>query len=195
MHFCTNCKTHGHGARDRLCPAYLKQCTELNTRMPENLYKFFPTANPCTWELTDPPENNDHHHQPDIEAYNEWTRVTNKRRKQYSFPPDHDQPNNRNRNATNTNSIPLGQRKEKTQTQTFLDDAGFANPARPGPSQQYRIPSQRQRADDHCSSQSHPSRRRSLFSPLHTRSSVGPSPTPPRVQCLIQTLTPPHTCE
>jgi hypothetical protein len=50
-HFCTKCKTHGHGAHDRLCPAYLKQCTELNTWMTENLYKFFPTANPCTWEL------------------------------------------------------------------------------------------------------------------------------------------------
>ncbi|KIM73988.1 hypothetical protein PILCRDRAFT_54979, partial [Piloderma croceum F 1598] len=48
-HFCINCKTHGHGTHDRLCPAYLKQCTKLYEQMPENLYKFFPTANPRTW--------------------------------------------------------------------------------------------------------------------------------------------------
>jgi len=189
-HFCINCKTHGHGARDRLCPVYLRQCTELNTRMPENLYKFFPTANPRTWELTDS-FRDEHHQQPSHEGNNDWTEVTNKKRKKYSFAP-HDQSSNRNRTATSTNTIPLGQRKDKdkaqsqpqpqTQTQTFLDDIGFTNFTRPGPSQQYRTPSQRQRAESYRSTHTAPTR--SLFSPLsipssHIRSPARPAPSPP----------------
>ena len=76
-HYCVNCKTHGHAARDRLCPTYIQHCNELNARMPENLYKFFPTNNPNTWELlhpyaitpTQPPPSTDK------ENY-EWTQVT-----------------------------------------------------------------------------------------------------------------------
>ena len=56
-HFCVNCKTHGHATQDHLCPTYIQQCNELKTRMPENMYKYFPTDNPDTWELSDPPKH------------------------------------------------------------------------------------------------------------------------------------------
>jgi len=54
-HYCINCKTLGHSARDRLCPVYIKHCNDLYNRRPENLYKYFPTDNPNTWELVHPP--------------------------------------------------------------------------------------------------------------------------------------------
>ena len=55
--YCTNCRTHGHTARDRLCPIYIKQCNELYNHKPEFLYKYFSTDNPSTWELLHPATN------------------------------------------------------------------------------------------------------------------------------------------
>jgi len=54
-HYCINCKSHSHATRDHLCPTYTKQCNDLYTRMPENLYKYFPNDNPNSWELLHPP--------------------------------------------------------------------------------------------------------------------------------------------
>jgi len=178
-HYCVNCKTYGHAARDRLCPAYIKCTDELNTRMPENLYKYFPTDNPRTWELTYPLTSQQQQQQIPEPHDSSWNEVTHKKRKQYTFAQPQEQPDtqtrvairsattprsNRNKTATSTNTIPLGQRKEKTQQ--FLDDIGLTNPARPGPSQQYRTPSQRQRADDYCTANPNPDPARSQFSPL-----------------------------
>jgi hypothetical protein len=164
-HFCINCKTHGHGARDRLCPTYIKQCNNLNTRMPENLYKFFPTDNPSTWELADSSQDIHLHPSPD-NANDDWTPVTHKKRKQYPYlnAQPQDQPNNRNKTTITTaaNSVPLGQRK-----QAHLDDMGIAS-TRPGPTQQYRTPSQRQQAEDHRASQQNP--------PPHASQQPPPSP-------------------
>jgi hypothetical protein len=140
--------------------------------MPENLYKFFPTDNPNTWELSDPSQ--DDQHSPNDDEHNGWNPVTHKKHKQYTFAQPQRQPENRNKTATNTNAIPLGQRKDKTQT--FLDDMGINNPARPGPSQQYRTPSQRQQADDYRASQTD----------AH-RSQPPPPPPPPPTNTARQT--------
>src|ERR1700683_1351238 len=107
--------------------------------MPENLYKYFPTNNPFTWELTDPskddhttyatnntPNGNNNH--------NDWTHVTHKNHKQYMFTISEAQEapaNNCDNPTTATNTIPLGQHLETTQT--YLDNLGFTNPTRPGP--------------------------------------------------------------
>jgi hypothetical protein len=171
-HFCINCKTHGHSARDRLCPVYVKHCNDLYNRKPENLYKYFPTDNPDTWELLHPPSPSPLPRED--EGYG-WSQVTNKKKKQYSFPSPQKQtappspPRHRNaKTTTNSNSIPLG----RTGQQRFLDDMGITGSTRPGPSQQYRTPSQRQRADDHRDTQPGPSR--SAFSPL---SAANPLPS------------------
>jgi hypothetical protein len=121
-HYCINCKTHGHATHDRLCPAFLKQCNELNTKMPENLYKYCPTNNPITQERLDPSKN-DQQQLSDIEENNGWTQVMNKRQKQYTSTQPQRPADNHNKTATSTNTVPLGQRKDKMQT--FLDDMGM----------------------------------------------------------------------
>jgi hypothetical protein len=148
--------------------------------MPENLYKYFPTDSPASWELYHLPATDPFPSQPYPinDEPEEWTQVTNKKKK-YNYPkntkaytnaaPPH--PNNANTNAaTNTNTIPLGSHahsfQPQTHTQTFLDDHGIANPSRPGPSQQYRTPSQRQRAENHRAT--NPPTQHSAFSPLST---------------------------
>ncbi|KZP18037.1 hypothetical protein FIBSPDRAFT_745967, partial [Athelia psychrophila] len=40
-HWCANCKEHGHGASDRLCPAMQRAMTAANARAPENMFKYF----------------------------------------------------------------------------------------------------------------------------------------------------------
>jgi hypothetical protein len=47
---CANCKTKGHGAADRDCPAFKEKARILHARMPNYAYRFFPTADPHTWE-------------------------------------------------------------------------------------------------------------------------------------------------
>jgi hypothetical protein len=141
--FCINCNTRGHPTRDRLCPTYLHHTKTLNERMPENLYKYFPTDDPASWELTGPTSQ---HQDPTPQSDNAegWTAV-HSRRKAFSFTlADVQQKHGadkRTKSATGTNKTPLGTR------QTQLDDAGFTNASRPGPSQQYKLPSQRQRAE------------------------------------------------
>jgi hypothetical protein len=178
--YCVNCKIHGHAARDRLCPTFAKHCNDLNTRMPENLYKFFPTDNPSSWELYHHPIPDPYLQYPVNDDPEEWTQVSNKKKK-YNYPKTTktytntatSRPNNINTTnttiATNTNAIPLGSQARASQpqarTQTFLDDLGIANSTRPGPSQQYR-PSQRQRAENHRAT--NPPPRQSMFAPLAT---------------------------
>ena len=152
--------------------------------MPENLYKYFPTTNPNTWELlhpftivpTQPPPP-----PPDKENY-EWTQVTN-RKKQYNFFLQKQSDTLRTRNTkttnvTSTNATPLGQQKkpkDRALSQAFLDDLGFPT-QRPGPSQQYRtMSSQRQRAENHLSTNPQQTQTRSMFSPLST---ANPPPLP-----------------
>lgn len=40
-HWCANCKGHGHGAGNRLCPAMQQAMTPVNARAPENMFKYF----------------------------------------------------------------------------------------------------------------------------------------------------------
>jgi hypothetical protein len=52
--FCVNCNTPGHGAADRNCQTFRRYAEKLNARIPENLYKYCPTASdPLSWERTD----------------------------------------------------------------------------------------------------------------------------------------------
>ena len=175
--YCVNCKFHGHAARDRLCPTFTKHCNDLNARMPENLYKYFPTDSPASWELYHLPATDPFPSQPYPinDEPEEWTQVTNKKKK-YNYPKNTKAYTNtapsypNNANPTNTNTIPLGSHayssQPQTHSQTFLDDYGIANSSRPGPSQQYRTPSQRQRAENHRAT--NPPTQHSAFSPLST---------------------------
>src|ERR1700677_4192574 len=120
--------------------------------MPENLYRYFPTNNPSTWELMEPSKDNHTTYATNNTPngnnnHNDWTHITHEKHKQYTFIPTKAPTNNRNNPTTNTNTIPLGRHLETTQT--FLDDLGFTNPTRPGPMQQYRTPSQQQRTETH----------------------------------------------
>ncbi|KZP17204.1 hypothetical protein FIBSPDRAFT_661585, partial [Athelia psychrophila] len=40
-HWCANCKEHGHGAINRLCPSMQKATKSSNARAPENMFKYF----------------------------------------------------------------------------------------------------------------------------------------------------------
>ena len=146
-HYCTNCRTHGHSTRDRLCPIYIKQCNELYNCKPEFLYKYFPTDNPNTWELLHPVSNSPPPFTPPQEGEDQgWSAVTNKRKK-YPRPQNQTAPPTpqhiHNAKTTASNAIPLGCPRQ----QCFLDDMGMAGPSHPGPTQQYRTPSQQQKAD------------------------------------------------
>jgi hypothetical protein len=181
QHFCVNCKTHGHTSHDRLCPTYLHHTNELYARMPENLYKFFPTDNPNTWELAFPSQDAHQQDLPDNTEPSEWMQVSHKHHKKYTFPRLNT--TIRPRTATSSNTIPLGQHQDKapapsqakTPTQSFLDDHGMVKPARPGPLQQYCTPSQRQHADSYRSANA--AAPRSQFSLLST---ARPPPTMPK---------------
>jgi hypothetical protein len=52
---CTNCKAKGHGAADRKCPYFMEKLVQVQSRDPENKYRFFPTNDPKTWELIEAP--------------------------------------------------------------------------------------------------------------------------------------------
>ena len=183
-HYCTNCRAHGHSARDRLCPVYIKQCNDLYNRKPEFLYKYFPTDNPNTWELlhpaTNPPPPGPRQQEGEEQG---WYAVTNKRKKQYSYPSPQKQTgppapqHTRSAKTTASNSIPLGRPGQ----QRFLDDMGMSGSSRPGPTQQYRTPSQQQKADKYRATHTAPAR--SAFSPLSTvprplPTQESPRPTP-----------------
>ena len=175
-HYCTNCRTHGHTARDRLCPIYIKQCNELYNRKPEFLYKYFPTDNPSTWELLHPTTNPLPPAPPQQEGESQgWSAVTNKKKRQYNYPagPPASQ-HTRNEKTTASNSTPLGRPGQ----QRFLDDMGMAGSSRPGPSQQYRTPSQQQKANKYRATQTIPAR--SAFSPLSTAILPPPMQESPR---------------
>ncbi|GBE78935.1 hypothetical protein SCP_0201320 [Sparassis crispa] len=53
---CANCQAahrpdwKGHAAWDRLCPIFLEEQKKMMDRLPESKYRFFPTADPTSWE-------------------------------------------------------------------------------------------------------------------------------------------------
>ena len=49
---CGACQSAGHAAWDCNCPSFVEQACRLNTRFPENAYKFFVSRDPSTWVLT-----------------------------------------------------------------------------------------------------------------------------------------------
>ncbi|KAI0671293.1 hypothetical protein C8Q78DRAFT_933533, partial [Trametes maxima] len=49
--FCVNCNEKGHASWDRDCPAFAEALDKLSARSPDNWYRFFPTADPRTWEM------------------------------------------------------------------------------------------------------------------------------------------------
>jgi hypothetical protein len=52
--YCANCRTAGHAASDRTCPAFHRETARILGRNPENRYRYFPVANDLsTWELQD----------------------------------------------------------------------------------------------------------------------------------------------
>ncbi|KAI0083049.1 hypothetical protein BDY19DRAFT_864541, partial [Irpex rosettiformis] len=47
---CKNCGVDGHGAWDRTCPYFIQKKAELNARIPDSQYRYFPTADdPTSW--------------------------------------------------------------------------------------------------------------------------------------------------
>ncbi|EIW53563.1 uncharacterized protein TRAVEDRAFT_75838, partial [Trametes versicolor FP-101664 SS1] len=48
---CVNCDTTGHASWDRDCPEFIEKFEKLSARQPGNWYRFFPTADPRTWEM------------------------------------------------------------------------------------------------------------------------------------------------
>ena len=54
---CTGTEAKGHGAADRNCAKFKAECEKLQTRVPENKYKYFPTFIPSTWKLLNEPEH------------------------------------------------------------------------------------------------------------------------------------------
>lgn len=53
QHFsCINCKRTGHAAWDRLCPSFLEAQHRFNRTNPDNVYAYFPTKDPRSWERT-----------------------------------------------------------------------------------------------------------------------------------------------
>ena len=59
MFCCSNCIGNcakGHGSADRNCPAFKAETEKLLNCIPDNRYRFFPTAAPGTWKLTNEPD-------------------------------------------------------------------------------------------------------------------------------------------
>ena len=52
---CVSCKSSDHASWSRSCPAFLKKINEFNSRNPDNLLQYFPTANPWTWMVDEKP--------------------------------------------------------------------------------------------------------------------------------------------
>ena len=50
---CVSCKTDDHASWSRTCPTFLRKTDEYNSRNPDNLLQFFPTADPWTWSAND----------------------------------------------------------------------------------------------------------------------------------------------
>jgi hypothetical protein len=48
---CANCNKKGHPAWDRMCPVFQNKLLMFNNRHPENNYRYYPTADPTTWEI------------------------------------------------------------------------------------------------------------------------------------------------
>lgn len=48
---CTNCNVTGHPAWDCTCPTFIARAVTHDSKHPENDYKYYPTADPGTWEL------------------------------------------------------------------------------------------------------------------------------------------------
>ena len=46
---CVSCRTNDHASWSRSCPVFVKKMDEFNSRNPDNLLQFFPTADPWTW--------------------------------------------------------------------------------------------------------------------------------------------------
>lgn len=83
-HRCVNCKTFGHGSGDRLCPTFAKLNTELNAKVPENLFKYFIIdGDEDTLELLHPPESEYHRHAAPRATAEGWTDVRGGKTKNY----------------------------------------------------------------------------------------------------------------
>ncbi|OJT13952.1 hypothetical protein TRAPUB_9491 [Trametes pubescens] len=100
---CVNCGTTGHASWDRDCPVFADKFEKLSARQPGNWYRFFPTADPRTWEMLDSPGS---------AAPPPPTRAPSPPRSQPSPP------SSQMRQPTNLGSIPL----RLTHHQPMIDD-------------------------------------------------------------------------
>ena len=48
--YCISCKSNDHASWNRLCPKFIEATERIKRENPESTYKFFPDANPWTWE-------------------------------------------------------------------------------------------------------------------------------------------------
>ena len=77
---CASCNTNDHASWSRSCPTFLKKLDEFNTRNPDNLLQYFPTADPWTWLTIDKPIAP--HHQAPQSSGQPRKRLTQPPRKQ-----------------------------------------------------------------------------------------------------------------
>ena len=66
---CSNCNKGDHSADSKDCPTFEQKRKEIRARNSEYLYKFFPTADDTTWELSDPTPTNLLNYNPPVEQY------------------------------------------------------------------------------------------------------------------------------
>lgn len=111
---CINCNKDGHAAWDRLCPDFQRKSAVLLARYPEELYRYFITNDPTTWEVL--PSATSKSPTPPISTPSQPTFVTQNRPGPRPSLPPRGRPNRYDRQfdwnaapTTSTNNIPLGQ--------------------------------------------------------------------------------------
>jgi hypothetical protein len=149
-HNCVNCKTKGHAAWDRHCPAFVHYSNQFDARHPENGYRYFPTTlDPAAWEplqnpnpVTTPraPDTQLNNGTPEGGQQNSWTTVERHRSGNQKDAQD-DTPRGRaattRRNmqlrgteqgppATGANTVPGQHNNSGSRLQQTMLDSGWA---------------------------------------------------------------------
>lgn len=105
----------GHPTWDSKCPAYINECTTFATRIPDNLYRYFPTSEEWTWErLTNAKPNSILVPPPFRPTSNSFNQPPPPHARGPQPPPFARRNDNRASVATSSNDIPLGPNRATT---------------------------------------------------------------------------------